>query len=526
MLRQTGSLLPGEHRWRPPLRWLPFLAGSAAVAASGLAGGLPLSLGSLAWAGLLWILWLMGKRLWIQAAVFALLLSPIGWESWVAQPRAERLLRSLPPSAYVRVGGVVRDWDSSPDGLRHRLGRATVESGGLAFRLAELDVEEPRGFPDRGVRRRMIRIGGRLVEARRTAQGVSMRLEQVSRHLEAEPIRKGGGEWLRAALADRAGYYLPPRTLAVYLPIVLGVRERSSPESREVTAAFNRVGVAHLFAISGLHVGLVFLFLLGLARLVAGFWVRRQGWVHLRTASRAGVLLLLWTYIALIGFPAPAVRAAAMGSLLVWSQLWGTRPSPAYVLVLAAALMLGWDPSLLHDLSFQLSFLAFACLAAAASLWSLRPPPEERGSLASRLLSGAALNLLITFAITLGLWPLVSSVFERVSLLVFAGNLLLVPLMGVAILPAGLAAFAASLIALGSPPETALERLTFGVLDPLLSGWTAVVEALDRAGRFLVFDFKVEWSHRGWYIYYAGVTLAFLLARAVVQKAVKRDSQA
>ena len=527
MIRRLGSLVAGRLAERPtPLvagrlagRWLPFCAGSALFAVAGLTGRLPLSVGSVAWAGGLWALWLLGKGLWPQALGFALLLSPLGWDAWVAAPRLEHELRAAPPGSYLRVSGVVRDWSRGPPGLRYRLGRVTLELNGTERHLAELDIEGLPGAAGKGARRHRIRFGGTLAGIRRSEAGLALKLDQPRWHLEAEPIRPGGGEWLRRALADRAAYYLPHRTLAVYLPIVLDVRDADSPEAREVTQAFNRVGVAHLFAISGLNVTMMYVLLLPLARAVAGLCLRRQGWAHTRAASRVAITLLLWAYIGLIGFPVPAVRAAAMGTMIVWSQLWGTRSSPYYVLVLAAALMLAWDPSQIHDLSFQLSFLAYAFLLFAVSLWELRPPPEERRSLASRILSGAALNLLVTFTITAGLWPLISSVFERFSLLVFAGNLLLVPLMSVAILPLGLAAFLASLIALGAPPETLLEQLTFGLLDAALSIWAGLVHALDAAGRALVFHVRVEWAPRTWFLYYAGVLLLFAAIRGALRRA-------
>jgi ComEC/Rec2-related protein len=491
-------------------RWLPFVLGCGAFLAAGAAGWLPLNAGTAASAGALWVLWLLGHGLRLQALGFALLLTPLAWQPLVAVPRAESALRGATPGTYVRVGGIVRDWERGPFGLRFRLGQATIDGASRPLSLAELNVALPVAAPEARSRQREIRIGGRLRSAIRNGGTLTLALDDPRWHLVAPPIRIRGGERLRQALADRAGYYLPNRTLAVYLPIVLGLRDSGSPEARAVTGAFNRVGVAHLFAISGLNVTLLYLLLLPVARVLWSFVQTGQGWIHQRAASRVTITLLLWGYIALIGFPAPAVRAASMGSLIVWSQLWGTRASPVYVLVLAAAGMLAWDPSQIHDLSFQLTFLSYALLIAAVALWSLRPAPEERGTWGARLLSGAALNLLITSWITVGLWPLIAEAFRRFSLLVFVGNLLLVPLMSVAILPAGMVAFLTSLLSLGAPPGTLIERLAFGALDGVLSAWVSLVEWIDVAGEALVFRIGLEWSPRGWFLYYAGSALAFV----------------
>ena len=100
-------------------------------------------------------------------------------------------------------------------------------------------------------------------------------------------------------------------------------------------------------------------------------------------------------------------------------------------------------------------------------------------------------------------------VFKRFSLLVFAGNLLLVPPMSVLVLPAGLAALAANLAALGTAPGGWIERAVCAGLDAVLQGWIVLVEALDRAGAALVFRLTLHWSPRVWFLYYAALWGAY-----------------
>src|SRR5271154_5370997 len=93
---------------------------------------------------------------------------------------------------------------------------------------------------------------------------------------------------------------------------------------------------------------------------------------------------MIWAYIALIGFPSTAVRAAMMGSLLIGSDLWGTRTPGPYILAFTGAAMVALVPSTLYDISFQLSFLAYFFLVLAMSLGRALGPAMRRLLLKTR----------------------------------------------------------------------------------------------------------------------------------------------
>ncbi len=123
------------------------------------------------------------------------------------------------------------------------------------------------------------------------------------------------------------------------------------------------------------------------------------------------------------------------------------------------------------------------------------------------------MNLWLTLLITLGLWPLVAATFGRVSLLVFAGNLLMVPVLSLLVLPLGLAGLAVSALHLGSAPGGLPERAVFAALDAALSGWVWLARTLDALGGALVLAVELAWPPGAYFAYYAvlltGIALAY-----------------
>ncbi len=122
-----------------------------------------------------------------------------------------------------------------------------------------------------------------------------------------------------------------------------------SKMSQELKDKFNATGLSHVTAVSGGNVVIV-ISMITMLLLALGFWRSQAFYI---------AFIFIWFYIALVGFPASAVRAGIMGSVAIFAQALGRQNTSWRVLVMAAALMLLQNPILLlYDIGFQLSFLA------------------------------------------------------------------------------------------------------------------------------------------------------------------------
>lgn len=117
----------------------------------------------------------------------------------------------------------------------------------------------------------------------------------------------------------------------------------------ELVQAYSSSGLIHVLAVSGLHVGIVFLLLQTLLGKVL-----RQ-----RKALLLAILLgCLWSYAAITGLSASVTRASLMCSVLALGKHWQRQAGVYNTLSGAALLLLWYQPVWLFDTGFQLSFAA------------------------------------------------------------------------------------------------------------------------------------------------------------------------
>ena len=213
------------------------------------------------------------------------------------------------------------------------------------------------------------------------------------------------------ARLERSG--VTPKTLALASALTVGKKDGLEYETKE---AYRKVGAAHLLALSGMHLGIVY----GFLYLIFIGWVRHTRW---RWFALPIILLFLWGYTMIAGMPVSLVRAALMLSILTVSSLMQYDTDPLHVLALSAIIILLIAPTDLLSVSFQLSFSAVFFILA---LW--RPIQDSLPKL-----HWTVRMLAVSVVATLGTMPLVCYYFHRLPLLGPFLSLILIPLTSVII---------------------------------------------------------------------------------------------
>lgn len=350
----------------------------------------------------------------------------LGWFGRLG--RAHLLLRPGPP---VRRGDLV-------------LVRLTVEPLGVRRNPSELDP---------------------LVFARRDA--VTARAAALSEHAVLEHGR-GPAAWLdelrrRAAEAFERG--LSAEAAPIAKALSMGDRAALSAEERELWAD---AGLAHLLAVSGLHVTLVCvlatLSFTRLGRFVPGAGERFSlGRVAALAALPAVIAFCAWS-----AAPASAVRATLMASAALAARALGRPAEGLNALGASALLILLASPASLYDPGFLLSAIAVGALL-------LVPAPPASPGWRGRLRRWLTVAVVTSIAATLATAPITAWYFGRVSLAAPLTNLVAVPLGATLGTPLALAYAVAGI---GAP---ALAPLLGALLDPLLR----IVIAVARLGAAL-----------------------------------------
>ena len=195
---------------------------------------------------------------------------------------------------------------------------------------------------------------------------------------------------------------------AVIAAMTLGDKSYLSRQTRDL---FNLSGGAHVLALSGLHLGIIYAVLTLLLPLG-----RRRKWL-----SQALILTAIWTYTLIVGMGASVVRAAAMLSVLSVGIVLSRGRASLNTLSLAAIVMLSADPMSLWDVGFQLSFMAvLGILLFYRFLFGLVP---VRHRLTRALWGMTAVSL----TAQVGTAPLVMYYFGRFACYFLLTNMIVVP---------------------------------------------------------------------------------------------------
>lgn len=215
---------------------------------------------------------------------------------------------------------------------------------------------------------------------------------------------------------------LDPPVQAFISALVLGFKRDLDPQLKE---QFTSIGVVHVLAVSGLHIGII-------------YWVLQKLFFFLlmvkggRFLNLIVVLGFLWFYVFLAGFSPSVLRAAFMFSLVQAARLINRSSSVFNVLAASAFILLVRSPSTLYDLGFLFSYLAVAGILMIQPV--LLGFVEIKSKIFNYLWTMMALSISAQLLVT----PLSIYYFHQFPLVFIVANLVMVPIVVAFIYPASL----------------------------------------------------------------------------------------
>ena len=174
---------------------------------------------------------------------------------------------------------------------------------------------------------------------------------------ESSKEKKLSKNFLYYYIQNKALYYLDDFPAAVYLGLTTADKNYISRTDKKI---FQKLGISHLFAISGLHIGIIYLWLSLIFRKLISFsfpfiW-KGKGLLLIDLFC----LIAIFSYIQLIGSPVSARRAFYMllwwifiRHFIPWQSMW-------YILTAVGSIILIHQPQAIGQISYQLSFLSIA----------------------------------------------------------------------------------------------------------------------------------------------------------------------
>ena len=247
---------------------------------------------------------------------------------------------------------------------------------------------------------------------------------------------------------------------AILAAMALGDKSAVSRQQKE---QFSQAGTSHLLALSGLHLGIIYMLLTLLLR------SRRQ-----QLVNQLLIVGCIWAFVLLVGMSPSVVRAAVMISVYAFVSLLNRGKTPINTLAFTAIIMLTANPYSLFDAGFQLSFCSVLAILLFVPLLTRLISQQwlDRHKIVRILWS----MMVVSVAAQIGTAPLVAYYFGRFPVYFLLANLVSIPLA-----TAILYTMFVVLLFTWWPAAQAVLAVVPSTLAFWLSSWTSAIAALPYA---------------------------------------------
>lgn len=221
--------------------------------------------------------------------------------------------------------------------------------------------------------------------------------------------------WRRHIIEILQQHIPDPKLQGVAEALLIGYRDDLD---KSLVQAYSNTGVIHIIAISGLHLGMIFVLLSGI---LANF-KKVQGYRFFRPCI---ILAVLWLFTFLAGAVPSVLRAAVMFSFLVLGETMNRQTNTLNTLAASAFLLLVINPYYLWDAGFQLSF------AAVGGIVSFLRPINNWFLFENKIMRGIWSLMAVTLSAQVFTLPIILYYFHQFPVFFLISNLLVVPLSGI-----------------------------------------------------------------------------------------------
>ncbi|SDF29137.1 competence protein ComEC [Thermoanaerobacter thermohydrosulfuricus] len=196
----------------------------------------------------------------------------------------------------------------------------------------------------------------------------------------------------------------------------------------ETLGQFRTAGISHIISVSGMHVAII-----------TGFILYMLSLFNIRRYKVPIIIIVLTFYAILTGANPPVIRAALMASIALIGTTYGKKHNSINSLSFAAFVILIFNPLMLWDVGFQLSFVA-----TLAILYFYKPIREKLSMLNPQIRDLVALTL----SAQIGTIPFTMYYYHYISIISLLSNIVIVPLANIAVV----LGFLSAMIGLIFPP--------------------------------------------------------------------------
>ena len=223
--------------------------------------------------------------------------------------------------------------------------------------------------------------------------------------------------------------------------------------TRDIKDAYSVSGASHVLALSGLHLGIIYM--------IFSLFLPLRRWPAL---SQLVIILMVWAFVFLVGISVSVVRSAIMLTMYGLLSIGNRDKMSINALCFTAIAMLMWNPAWLFDVGFQMSFMAVLAILLFVPLFndvfSAKFLMEHRW--VRRVLALVA----VSCSAQLGVAPLIAFYFGRFSTYFLLTNFVVVP--------AAFVILWLSLLALVVPPLAYILYNIVECLNAILSWITSI----------------------------------------------------